>query len=364
MDQETMYISPKVSTPRSRCSPDDRPIVTLGAATAASPSYEPVDSEVQFRRSSVNPNRPDFVDPLHRDNVPNMAGMALPRAPIDHDGVPRVAPPGAPGMTPFNPSMMGCRPEPYDGETDWFEYAVMFDQYAECMGWDQRTKAAMLGFCLRGPARSVFVSLPAELRTDYEALRNALGQNFSPREQVHLFQAELKSRQRKQGESLTTLGRDIARLVRYAYPTADNNTREIIGVNAFLDALPGSALEIRLHVAKGKPDTLQQAMALAMEVDAVLEAEARRGSVPRRGAMKSAKGEQESLVEQLRAELTGMMKDWQSKMEQTVKKNQTPRKEIVCFRCKKKGHMKRDCRVPEDKLPRQGNGQGQQPRDQ
>ena len=56
-----------------------------------------------------------------------------------------------------------------------------------------------------------------------------------------------------------------------AYPQADAATLEAIGINTFMDAMPGPAIAIWLHVIRGQPKTLQEAVAYAMEVDAVLE---------------------------------------------------------------------------------------------
>ena len=49
-----------------------------------------------------------------------------------------------------------------------------------------------------------------------------------------------------------------------------------------MDALPGQAIEIRLHVIRGQPKTLQKAVAYVMRVDAVLESAAPK--VPQRRA--------------------------------------------------------------------------------
>ena len=49
-------------------------------------------------------------------------------------------------------------------------------------------------------------------------------------------------------------------------------TRETLSINAFLDALPGQAIETRLHVIKGRPRTLQEAVAYSTEIDAILQA--------------------------------------------------------------------------------------------
>ena len=78
------------------------------------------------------------------------------------------------------------------------------------------------------------------------------------------------------------LGRDVAKLVRLAYPSSRCCNKGRIGINAFLEALPGPASEMKLHVIKGRPHNLQEAVAHATEVDAVMEAENRRTSRKRR----------------------------------------------------------------------------------
>ena len=47
---------------------------------------------------------------------------------------------------------------------------------------------------------------------------------------------------------MADLGWDVAKLVRLAYLMSNGSTRKVIGVNAFLDVLPGPALELKLHV--------------------------------------------------------------------------------------------------------------------
>ena len=94
----------------------------------------------------------------------------------------------------------------------------------------------------------------------------------------------MKARKKRTEESMVDLGRVVAKLVRLVYPTADAATREVIGINSFLEALPGPASGMKLHIVKGRPHTLQEAVAHATEVDAVVGAESgkscrRRGDV-------------------------------------------------------------------------------------
>ena len=140
------------------------------------------------------------------------------------------------------------KPEPFDGRTDWPEYLVYFEQLAEVYGWDHPTMAVILGLSLRGNARSVLASLSLAQRRDYKVLKDALTQAFCPTQQIYLYQAELKNRMKRPNESLSDLGRDIVRLAKLAYPTADPDTRETVAISAFLDALPGNAMETRMSV--------------------------------------------------------------------------------------------------------------------
>ena len=62
------------------------------------------------------------------------------------------------------------------------------------------------------------------------------------------------------------MGRDRAKLVKFAYPNAGTPMREVIGINAFWDALPGPASKMKLHVMKGRPCNLRVVVAHAMKV--------------------------------------------------------------------------------------------------
>ena len=259
------------------------------------------------------------------------------------------------------------KPEPYDGTTDWPEYLVYFEQLAEVHGWDHPTMAMVLGLSLKGSARSVLANLTLPLRRDYKSLKNALTQHFCPPQQIHLYQAELKARKRNPNESLPELGRDIARLIRLAYPTADMATRETIGINSFLDAIPGPAIEVRLNVLRGHPTTILEAVALAMEVDALFEAEASKkaGGWKNRLHMVGSDTDDTQItqlvktVERLEKEVQSL--SWQKERSKGEKRSSSVAIERTetrkCFNCGIQGHLASDCRKPK-KPKHQGNGEG------
>ena len=129
----------------------------IAATASRSTVFTDVDEDIQVRRTDPPVYRPDgAMGPLPR--MP--PDFVVPRAPVDSHHIPSPA--------------MGYKPEPYDGESDWSEYLISYEQYGNFLNWDDRTRAAMLGFCLRGPARSVLASLPVALRLDYKVLTEAL----------------------------------------------------------------------------------------------------------------------------------------------------------------------------------------------
>ncbi|VDI38718.1 Hypothetical predicted protein, partial [Mytilus galloprovincialis] len=81
----------------------------------------------------------------------------------------------------------------------------------------------------------------------------------------------LKRRRQRASESLPELGQSIRRLSNLAYPTAPFDVRETLGKEQFIDALVDS--EMRLRIKQSRPKGLNDAVRLAVELEAYNKAE-------------------------------------------------------------------------------------------
>ena len=239
-------------------------------------------------------------------------------------------------------SIPHMKPEDYDGTTEWLEYKVYFNQLAELYGWDEERKAMVLGICLKGEARVVLASLNQAQRRSYLAVTTALAQSFSPKELVYLYQAELKARKKKPEATMANLRWDIAKLVQQAYPTADMATCEVIGINAFPEALPGPASEMKLYVIKGRPRALQEAMAHATEVDVVVETENKKAHHCKRDCWMVGAAEEHLAqeVRKLHEDLAKTIDELKNAQRRPRKFNgdKKPTRDDGCYNCGEKGN--------------------------
>ena len=75
---------------------------------------------------------------------------------------------------------------------------------------------------------------------------------FGSENQLERFRAELRSRKRGKGESLQKLYQAVCRLMSLAYPGESLTLSDIVGRDAFLEALDDQALRIRILEEESK----------------------------------------------------------------------------------------------------------------
>ena len=225
-----------------------------------------------------------------------------------------------------------AKPREFGGEGSWRTYRSHFDRVASLNQWGEE-RLEHLWISLTGAALSFVEGLPAEQTTSYERLCIAMDQRFGAERLAPIHKAELLSRKRTTGESLSALGQDIRRLASCAYPDFPLDALEEIAVERFLDALEKP--ETRLAIHQSNPRTLDEAIEKGLQMEAWQLAEDKKhGGSKVRLAVED---------ERLR-----MIKDLQTKMEEL----QTTRKEMSgtkCYNCGKLGHISRNCRLPRKK---------------
>nr|CAD7201211.1 unnamed protein product [Timema douglasi] len=126
-------------------------------------------------------------------------------------------------------------------------------------------KAQYLAEILRGPALAVLQNISEPTRLDYDALTSALVLRFGDKHLRHLYHAQLKNRVQRPNESLAELAADVERLSQLALEGCPADTRDVITVGAFLDAISDREVQQTVRVAGLR--TMREALARALEVE-------------------------------------------------------------------------------------------------
>ena len=128
----------------------------------------------------------------------------------------------------------------------------------------------------------------------------------------------------KAGESLPELGQAIRRLANLAYPTTQTEIRETLSKDQFVDALQDS--EMRIRIKQARPKYVNDAIQLAVELEAYNRAEKRNYASPT--ASETIDG-RNSVLEELSAKFDSLQKEIKElKEEQAVGSVESRHKEM------------------------------------
>jgi hypothetical protein len=111
------------------------------------------------------------------------------------------------------------------------EYISHFEACAKLGRWNEQEKVLTIAACLRGPAYTSYISLPAEFRQPYEVLTTTLQQRFGSSRQQNRWLSTFKSRQSKPTESIAALVEDLRKMSQKAYPNFDALVQEALSIN-------------------------------------------------------------------------------------------------------------------------------------
>ena len=248
------------------------------------------------------------------------------------------------------------RPAMFDGKGSWEDYHAQFEILATLNGWvDGQVKATYLAVSLSGPARAVLGDLSEAERCDYAVLVKALDNRFGTGNRSDMYRATLKSRMRKADESLPELAQAIRRLARHAFPGVPSDIRDTLARDHFVDALGDADMRWKVH--QSRPKTLDEALTIAVELEAFIAADRQRGR-PVRAARSSSEPQSESVRSEPQntsfQEDLRQIKDLLLELQQTKR---TSRRPDGCWSCGERNHLARSC----PKKQPQSSGNGQQP---
>ena len=216
----------------------------------------------------------------------------------------------------------------YNGVARWSEYLTQFNLVAKLNQWDDETKALQLATSLTDDARSVLMEVT---NLTWEDLVKKLETKYEPKYQKAVYQAMLRCRTRKASESLPDLMSDIKRMIRRAYPTADDKMKEELCVEHFKESLDNARMEWAVH--NKSEITSDGALAAAMNYEAFQVGRNKRQE-------KESTPDWGSLSAQVREIL---LEEKEASQNMTTDFNSEEYKKRACYLCNELGHWKRDC---------------------
>ena len=255
-------------------------------------------------------------------------------------------------------------PDRYDGRTSWKEYYNHFESCAMINRWNDGQKAQFLAASLRGSAQKVLSRLGDITTThaQYDDLIRLLQQRYGTNGQAEKYLWQLRSRKRRQSESLAELGQSILELTELAYPELDGSAIDRLARQYFTEAIPDQS--IRMDLYRERPRSLDECIRSAVSIEAYLQAEAEKSGQRRRirqveydehpsksyntkvhSKNKTTTSIDDVLlaVKELTAQLSNREQKTKSKLTEYPQRNP-----VECYGCGQKGHIRRNC-------PQQGN---------
>lgn len=168
-------------------------------------------------------------------------------------------------------------PETFDGTQGWDEWYFHFENVAAVNWWDDTQKLKWLRVRLTGRAQKALLCVSKSSRVDYETTRQALKACFEPDSRQTRYQAEFQKRRKRAGEGWADLADDLRSLADRAYPALQNEARERLSINAFLQQL--SHPQVAFSVKQKKPNMLDEAVAATLELESYLVDSGSKGTV-------------------------------------------------------------------------------------
>ena len=160
----------------------------------------------------------------------------------------------------------------FSGATPWEAYATHFNEVRKLNRWTDEVIGHQLIVAMEAEALLLVDTISEEVRGNFDSLQHALQRRFGHSSSATVYRSQLQTLQRKPGQNLASLGQEINRLMRLAYPGLGGTTREPLAVDHFCAALEERTL--RYAVYQAEVTTLEKAIDVAFNIMETKNAEA------------------------------------------------------------------------------------------
>ena len=188
-------------------------------------------------------------------------------------------------------------------------------------------------------------------RVEYEEVKKCLQEQYAPKGVELEWQRKLHSAHQERPETLLEFSGRLRMLADKAYPSWSAERRLEMAREQFIHGVISSSVQMRL--LRKQPESLEAALALASQWESVeLAQQSLRGEKQGSGASLAVSGErdvaqgvlQANTVEELALRVQQLSQDISKLSSREVgEKRSTPRRVPVCWNCKQKGHIRRNC---------------------
>lgn len=157
-------------------------------------------------------------------------------------------------------------PEVYTGVgREWSDWIEQFELASTVNSWDDSVKLQFVSLLLSGRAREMYNGLSAEAKRSYAALKAAMTRSLEPCCSNEWSRVAFSERRRLPNETGQEFGNALRRLVTKAYPSLDDNARDMLARDQFVTHFASGDFRVSLRTAK--PKTLESAVHLATEME-------------------------------------------------------------------------------------------------
>ena len=252
--------------------------------------------------------------------------------------------------TPAKPRPL-VLPEPFSGDgcfSDWIEH---FESVAAVNSWDEAAKALWLRVRLTGKAQTAYKRLSDDARKAYADSVKALRERFEPKSKRELYVAEFHARRKKKTEDWADYADELRVLADKAYSDLQEEARERIALNHFLEHLDNP--QVAFNVKQRSPKNLADAASATIELESYLSPKASHVAIAEEGqkgvaeVVAAFQSQQETMMDMIQklVERVEKLESNQTVCQPPAPADGSPKSSnpIICRRYGQEGHYQRGC---------------------